>query len=138
MIEQWGRQSGLLSQHKRDRCNSIARSIGRNRALTDSETETGQLVIDLLLEHNPGLLDEIQDPEPTTASAGKPEAAYALTAQLLSRLFEWEKKHKILPLRDVEFIKAAQQDKFPVGAFKATRLRLIIDKAARQGFNPNP
>jgi len=135
IIEQWGRQSALLSQHKRDRCNSIARSISRNRGLTDSEVETGQFVVDLLLEHNPGLLDELQDLEPQPETSSGQIATLEITQEGLVRLFEWEKKNKILALRDIEFVKAALRDRFPVGKFKAARLHLIVEKAMRYGFN---
>ncbi|TGD81694.1 AIPR family protein [Hymenobacter wooponensis] len=134
IIEQWGRQSNLLSQHKRDRCNSIGRNITRNRHLTDSEVETGQFIIDLLLEHNPGLLDQLQEQEqPAAAPAGK-EVQVNLTQELVAKLFDWEKKNKALALRDVEFLKTTMREKFPVGKFKAVRLHQIVEKAARYGF----
>ena len=136
MIEQWGRQTELLSQHKRDRCNSIARNIIKQRPLTDSEIETGQLIIDLLLEHNPGLLDEIQ--EQTAPPASQEPATFAVTHELLNRLFEWERKNRNLPLKDVEFIKDLLKEKVIAGAYKLSRARQIVLKAIRQGFISNP
>ncbi len=136
-MEMWGRQTGELSPHRRDRCNSIARSITKNRRFTDSEIETGRGVVDLILEKHPQLLEEVYARSSALVTAAPIKAAgtvYPVTPELVSALFQWEQKHRALPLRDVEFVRTAMREPAPVGAYKASRLRLIVEKAARQGF----
>ena len=135
-IEVWGRETGELSPHKCDRCNSIGRSITRGRPLTDSEVEIGQSIVDLLLEKHPQLLEDFyaNRPEENQPAVSESAEVYAITPELLSALFQWEQKHRVLPLREVEFIKMVMRETGRPGTFKAARIRTVAEKAARHGF----
>jgi len=134
-IEVWGRETGELSPHKRDRCNSIARSIAKGRPLTEGELETGRGVVDLLLAQHPQLLEDFyaqRTEEPVTTVAS---VEYPVTPALLDALFHWEQKNRALQVRDVEFIRTVMRQPGQLGAFKAARARNIVDKAVQRGFS---
>ena len=134
-MEQWGRQTEELSPHKRDRCNSIARSITRNRALTDSELEIGRGVVDLVLEKNPQLLEELyaRQPAPDIDKADK-SAPRPVTLANVEHLLEWERKNRKFPAQDAEFL--AKLVKGEVRLYDATKgkVRYLQGQASRHGY----
>lgn len=133
-IEEWGRQTGEISQHKRDRCNSIARGISRNRSLSDAEVETGRLVVDLVLEKNPQLLEDLYARLPEPAPAPAKTGPRAISLGDVQHLLEWERRNKKFRNTDAEFlIKLARQELRLYDATKG-KVRYMQGEAMRHGY----
>ncbi|RSK38978.1 AIPR family protein [Hymenobacter perfusus] len=102
IIEQWGRQTDLLTPHKRAKCSSISSNISKQRPLTDSEIENGRSIVDLVVEKNPQLLEELYAEQTVSATAAAPRRI--VTMQDVEHLLEWERANKKLKADDAGFL----------------------------------
>ena len=107
LIENWGRTSQVMSAHQLNRCSNIAAAISRRHALTDSEVGNGHTVLNLVLEHNPTLLDDF-DPEATTIGNGQAgsvsDAPRPVTREDVVHLLQWEKQNRKFCNEDAGFL----------------------------------
>ncbi|HEX8328000.1 MAG TPA: AIPR family protein [Hymenobacter sp.] len=142
-IEQWGRQTEELTPHKRDRCNTIARSIVRNRALTDSEVEIGSSIVDLILEKAPQLLEDLYN-RSAAAEATSPKSATAVTVAKeatladVNALLEWDRKQKVKRIwpKAIEQLRAFKKGEQVFNQYWQKRVGLWLDRFREYGFDP--
>jgi hypothetical protein len=133
IIEQWGRQTDLLTPHKRGKCTDIALSISKNRPLTDSELENGRGIIDLMLDRNPQLLDELYAEQPATAvTSAAPRRI--ITLDDAEHLLIWEKKNKKLRAADADFLVKVRKGELRFSEAVKGKVFYLQNSVLRHGY----
>lgn len=140
-IETWGRDTGHLTLNQQNIANGIKKVVaGDRKSFYDKEIDNGPEVLKTAANLSPDLFDDLEALIETArleaeATADKAETAvFTVTHELLSRLFEWERKHKILTLKEVEFVKTLLKEKVLGNAYKLNYARQIVLKAERHGL----
>jgi hypothetical protein len=133
IIEQWGRQTELLTPHKRGKCTDIALSINKNRPLTDSELENGRAIIDLMLDRNPQLLDELYAEQPASAvTSAAPRRI--ITVDDAEHLLAWEKKNKKLRAADADFLVKVRKGELRFSEAVKGKVFYLQNSVIRHGY----
>ena len=100
LIEEWGRESGELTEQKKSVAYNLAGRVRNNGKISDYERQTGISILDLVIEKAPELLDnvdELIDNEKEKKENEKPD----ITIEQINTIVQWDKKNR--KLRDFEF-----------------------------------
>lgn len=90
-IEQWGRETELLSEQQKTVAFNIAdKATNFTRTISDSERQAAILILDRVVEKAPEILDEID--EQTNHKPAKSE----VTVDMIREILHWDKSHKQL------------------------------------------
>lgn len=141
-IYAWGRQPGAdghpwLTPNQlsvTDRATS-PRSL---KALTELELRSAHRVIDLLLEHQPDLLfdlEELAPGQPASATKPNPTADLPITLELVEALRQWDRKAKFFRLESADFLGQIARGKLSLSnAHVAGKVRFMVSRAIPKGF----
>jgi len=102
-IEQWGRDTNLLSINYISEASNIAYKIKNKRPLKDSDRRRAMDIFDIVCEHNIELLEEADelaakeqtetmDKQQTTANT----PSNNITLELVEKMVAWDKRRRIL------------------------------------------
>jgi hypothetical protein len=98
IIEEWGRESGELSEQKKSVAFNLAGRVKNSSKISDLERKTGLEILDIVIEKAPELfdtLDELDEIEKKTSKLTE------ISLEDIARIVSWDKKNK--RLRDFEF-----------------------------------
>jgi hypothetical protein len=90
-IEDWGKVTGELSEQRKTVAYNLAGRIRNNSKISDFERQTGNAIIDTVIEKAPELLEQIDDlNKDNNISSDKLE----ITIELINKIVLWDKKNK--------------------------------------------
>lgn len=92
-FENWGRESGMLSQHLQTYCFTISGRIRKNVKFEGFEVSNGIAILDIVTEHAPELLTE---EEVTIDPNAKKYPKLEVNLSVLKQAVAWDKKNKKL------------------------------------------
>jgi len=133
-IETWGRQSQRLTPRQLEMSGNIARAIELNRPLTESEINNGHAAIDAVLEHQPDLLNSLEEATTALTATPSPREVQSLTLELLQRLYDWERTHKCLTDFHFNMIRKLVREQRLPKPFEEKLIREIVRRARTKGF----
>lgn len=100
-IENWGRESGNLSQHLQNYCFTIAGRLRKGMKFEGFEISNGARVLDIVTELSPQLL-EIAETQAITNEKQYPKLE--VTPEVLKEAVLWDKKNKKLKTISYTFL----------------------------------
>jgi len=133
-IETWGRQSQRLTPRQLEMSGNIARAIELNRPLTESEINNGHAAIDAVLEHQPDLLNSLEEATTALMATPSPREVQSLPLELLQRLYDWERTHKCLTDFHFNMIRKLVREQRLPKPFEEKLIREIVRRARTKGF----
>lgn len=92
-FENWGRESGNLSNHQQNYCFTISGRIRKNLKFEPLEISNGVKILDVVTEHAPELLIPI---EKLMESVEKKYPTLEVNLEVLKQAVLWDKKNKKL------------------------------------------
>tara|TARA_R110002051_G_scaffold54227_1_gene101563 strand:+ start:11049 stop:13379 length:2331 start_codon:yes stop_codon:yes gene_type:complete len=93
-IEDWGRETQILSQYQYDMASTIRSKIRNNRIITDIERNLGELILNIVADRNPELFFDMD--QFFNEDNSKNEEEVIVTLELIERIVQWDKKNKRL------------------------------------------
>lgn len=104
-IEDWGRLTSNLTQYQVNIAYNIRQKLKNNRALTDIEIQNAENIIDVVFDKNPKLLLESDEPKVDNNIIAIDPDYHHISIDLVNRMIEWDKKHKVLKLFKFKYLK---------------------------------
>jgi hypothetical protein len=101
-IEDWGRESQNLTQYQYDMASTINSKIRNNRSITDIERNSGEDVLNIVVELNPELFFDMEDFFNEDIKNKEPEVE--ITIELIEKIVLWDKKNKRLDAYKYRFM----------------------------------
>ena len=97
-IEEWGRDTGLLSVNRQTTASEIAWKIRSNRLLTDSDRIKAMPIFDLVFQHNPELLEEADEltVKDNVLYEETKQTTSEITLELIQKMVDWDKRKRVL------------------------------------------
>ena len=93
-IENWGKETGLLTEQQKTIAINLADKVKNiTRTVSESERQTGILILDRIVEKAPQLLDEIDE---INGSNGNMSEKSEITVDTIREVLEWDKTYKKL------------------------------------------
>ena len=92
-IEDWGRTTELLSEQQKTIAYNLSGRVRNNTRISDQERQTGIMILDLVIEKAPELLDEIDELSELQNPLPKKQA---ITIDVIKKIVKWDKKNKRL------------------------------------------
>lgn len=132
LIEEWGKTTGLLSTQQQNIAWNIGSKIRSNNNLSDIERKSGIRILDIVIDHNPEMLleiDENQKVETDNVSLNLP-----ISLNTLLMLDKWQKENKKLDWKDESFYKGLVKNLWEPKGGQIIVLEKIIKKAIDNGF----
>lgn len=133
MIEEWGRESGELSEQKKSVAFNLAGKVRNNGRITDYERQTGITILDLVIEKAPELLDnvdELFEKNKEQRDNGNGE----ITLEQIINVVQWDKKNRKLKDFEYKFMLELSEGKKPLTDRNKFIARLNLQKVKKYGF----
>jgi hypothetical protein len=132
-IEKWGRLTGKLTQYQRDMAERISSVVKKREVFTDIQLDQGLEIIDVVVEHSPELLFKIDEiPQFNPDKNGHDSS---VTKELISKIVQWDKKHKHLKGFEFEFMLSLANGNKPLTERNMAIAKLNFEKVKKLGFN---
>lgn len=129
-IWQWGSDEGTFTEYQRKEVYDLYKAIENNRNLKESQIKCGLQAIEIAWERNPGLLADIE-----TSQADDTIPTISVDLDLIRKLIEWDKKHKVLWIPDFTFLKNLADGSVILNAkYHNTRVLKCFTVASKRGF----
>lgn len=93
-IENWGRETGNLSQYQFDMAYTLGNKIKSNRSITDIERNQGEIILNIVADQNAELFFDMDEffNEEEKVEINEVE----ITLELIEKIVLWDKKNKRL------------------------------------------
>lgn len=131
-IEDWGKVTGELSEQRKTVAYNLAGRIRNNSKISDFERQTGNAIIDTVIEKAPELLEQIDDlNKDNNISSDKLE----ITIELINKIVLWDKKNKRLRDFEYKFMIDLAEGKKPLTERNKFIVGLNLGKVKKQGFS---
>jgi hypothetical protein len=138
-IENWGFATGKLSQFQRTIADHLSTAVKRRSDLTDIQLEHGKVILDIVFEQCPELLNNVEEvlQREEESLSEHNEALKDATLVKAKLIVQWDKRARKLSDKDFLFLKKiAESDKEP-NTFLKSQLLIILRKARARGFSEN-
>jgi hypothetical protein len=131
-INQWGKESGKLSQYQYSMAGTIGSRIRNKRSMTDIERRQGDEILNIALDNNPELFYDMENyyTEDKNREDKKPE----ITLGLIEEIVRWDKKKKWLFPFEFVFMADLAKGKKPLTERNIEIARKNLAKAIKGGF----
>ena len=99
-IDEWGRDTGMLSIRYASLAGDIANKIRFNRKFLESDIQKGYAIYEIVWEKNPELLkeaDTLTDEKETNTVQQSSVDISVVTMDLVQQMVDWDKRKRILP-----------------------------------------
>jgi hypothetical protein len=133
LIEEWGKETGELSEQKRTLAFNLAGRVRNNSRISDYERQSGIAVLDLVIDKAPELLDNVDE----LSAADKQQKANEnseLTLEQIVRIVQWDKKNRKLKDFEYKFMSELSEGRKPLTARNKFIARLNLQKVRKWGF----
>lgn len=97
-IDEWGRQSGELSEQRKTVAFNLAGRVRSNGKISDYERKWGIEILGLVIEKAPELLDDIDDLNKKALNQNNDPD---ITVEVIKKIVQWDRKNK--RLKDFEY-----------------------------------
>ncbi|QTD37101.1 AIPR family protein [Polaribacter batillariae] len=101
-IENWGRETGKLSQYQLDVAYTLNSKIRNNRNITSIERKQGESILNLIVEENPELFFDMDDY--FNEEKKLKESENDITIELVKRIIEWDRTRRKLDNYKIKFM----------------------------------
>ena len=131
-IEQWGKETGKLTQFQRDMANTIGSRLRAQKELTETERKQGEKILDIA-DKNPQLFLDMEDfflEDESEVIAGT-----NITLDLVWRIVEWNKNNRLLKPQEHRFLEYLASLKLNMEGKNKYIAACLLKKAKKQGFN---
>lgn len=131
-IEDWGRESGILSKFQYDMAFLLNGKIRNNRNISSSEASQGEAILDLVAERSPELfynMDELMIDD-----RGNQSSSVEITLELIARLVQWERRHKRLEDYKFKLMMDLVDGKAELTDRNKILMKANVEKAKKYGF----
>lgn len=93
-IENWGKETGNLSQYQFDMAYTLGNKIKSNRSITDIERNQGEIILNIVADQNAELFYDMDEffKEEQKVEINEVE----ITLELIEKIVQWDKKNKKL------------------------------------------
>jgi len=133
LIEEWGRESGELSEQKKSVAFNLAGRVRNNGRISDYERQTGIAILDLVIEKAPELLDNVdelfeKDKEQKENGNGE------ITLEQIINIVQWDKKNRKLKDFEFKFMLELSEGRKPLTDRNKFIAGLNLQKVKKYGF----
>lgn len=132
LIEEWGKTTGLLSTQQQNTAWNIGSKIRTNNNLSDIERKSGIRILDLVIDHNPEMLLNIDENQ--KAETNNTGSNLLINLNTVLMLDKWQKENKKLDWKDESFYKGLVKNLWEPKGGQIVILEKIIKKAIDSGF----
>jgi hypothetical protein len=130
-IEDWGRQTDLLSEQKKTVAFNLAGRVRNNTRISEYERHCGIEILDLVIDKAPELLDDIDElNEKAEKQNGQPEIDLAV----IKKIVAWDKKNKRLKGFEYQFMAELAEGRKPLTDRNKFIAGLNLKKVKKYGF----
>jgi hypothetical protein len=130
-IEDWGKVTGELTEQKKTVAYNLAGRVRNNSKISEYERQTGNAIIDLVIEKAPELFEQIDEINEANADIrNKPE----ITLETIRKIVSWDKKHKKLKDFEYKFMENLVNGKKPLSERNKFIACLNLAKVKKYGF----
>ena len=130
-IEDWGRITGELSEQKKTVAYNLAGRVRNNSKISDYERQTGNAIIDVVIEKAPELFENIDE---INESNNGTENKIEITLELIREIVIWDKKYKKLKNIEYKFMENLAEGKKPLTERNKFIAGLNLNKVKKYGF----
>ena len=102
-IEDWGKETGILSSHYALLASDIAYKIKNGRKLFDTDISKGYSIYEIVWKYNPELLEEADELTIKGQEFGVQQelvssidASLEITLELIQQMVDWDKRRRVL------------------------------------------
>ena len=102
-IEDWGKETGILSSHYALLASDIAYKIKNGRKLFDTDISKGYSIYEIVWKYNPELLEEADELTIKGKEFGVQQelvssidASLEITLELIQQMVDWDKRRRVL------------------------------------------
>ena len=130
-IEDWGRITGELSEQKKTVAYNLAGRVRNNSKISDYERQTGNAIIDLIIEKAPELFENIDE---INESNNGTENKIEISLELIRKIVSWDKKYKKLKDFEFKFMESLADGRKPLTERNKYIAGLNLNKVMKYGF----
>ncbi len=130
-IEQWGRETGLLTEQQKTVAFNLADKV-RNltRTISESERQTAILILDCVVGKAPGLLDEIDE---QNEQVNQRSEQSEITIDVIREVLLWDKSHKQLTFHERKLMIGLETGETPLTDRNLFYVRMCLLKMKKFG-----
>ncbi|MFA6128247.1 MAG: AIPR family protein [Bacteroidales bacterium] len=131
-IEAWGKATGELTEQRKTVAFNLAGRIRANTKITEYERQTGIVILDLVIEKAPELLDHIDELNDNSKNQyEKPN----ISLELIKKIVQWDKKNRKLKDLEYKFMLDLAEGRKPFSERNKFIAGLNLSKVKRYGFS---
>lgn len=131
-IEDWGRQSDLLTEQKKTVAFNLAGRVRNNTRISEYERHCGIEILDLVIDKAPELLDDIDELNENAAKQnGQPDIDLAT----IKKIVAWDRKNKRLKDFEYKFMAELAEGKKTLSDRNKFIAGLNLKKVKKYGFS---
>jgi len=131
-IEDWGRTTELMSEQQKTIAYNLSGRVRNNTRISDQERQTGIMILDLVIEKAPELLDEIDE---LSEQQNHQPAKQKITIDVIKKIVKWDKKNKRLKGFEYTFMSELAEGKKILTDKNKLIAELNLAKVNKFGFN---
>lgn len=128
-IEEWGTETGNLSEQQKNHCFNLSGRIRSGKQLTNSERSAGLKILDIVVENVPQILFENEE----NVEVFK-EESFEISHDLIDRLLAWDLKNRKLQGFEYQFMSKLRKSGEVISAANIKIATKNVLKAKKYGF----
>lgn len=132
-IEEWGKITDILSVQQQSVAWNMPGRIRKNSKISDYERASALRIIDVVIEHAPEILLEIDNIE--VAQTHDKNENSDLTIETIKRMVEWDKKNKRLKDHHFKYMLDIVNGKSPLTEQAKKYIGMNLSLLKKHGFN---
>jgi mRNA-degrading endonuclease YafQ of YafQ-DinJ toxin-antitoxin module len=134
VIEQWGANTGSLSQYQQNISLNISVALRNRRMISDKQRQKGISIIELVVHDSPELLES--EPTEVIGESNKTaEAKRKVDNKTVLKMIEWDSRVKILSDKQRSYLTDFAYGLKKINGFHEKNIRIYLEKLIIAGFN---
>lgn len=131
-IEGWGRETQNLTQYQYNMASTLSSKIRNSKAITDIERNLGEVILNIVVDHNPELFFDMD--YFFNEDNVKKDEEIEITLELIERIVQWDKRKKRLDPYKFRFMVDLLEGKKELTDRNKFLARLNLKTAEKYGF----
>lgn len=132
LIEEWGRETGELTEQKKNVAFNLAGRVRNNSRISDYERLTGIGIIDLVIDKAPEILYDIDNCEVDSENGENNKSEISI--EQINKVVQWDKKNRKLRSFEYTFMLELAEGRKPLTERNKFIARINLQKVEKLGF----